>query len=186
MVIASSEEAATADVDAGPQARWRAALHESGHVVAGRRLLGRTTRAAVFADGGGIADMGGGSPVPQSDAEALSVAAGIAAGVLADNCPPPQVLMSPPVETRYPQLAARLKTERQTIISDDTAIARWCIEGVESRPHRWARRHDWIHDQAASFVDAHKLEIFEVATALFGRGVITLPAEPAKGESHVG
>ncbi len=167
--------------------RWRTCLHEAGHVVAGVALLKQTSRAAVFSDGGGVACLGGGSDVPQTDEEALAVAAGIAAGALSHEYQPPQVQPLPPVEDRYPELASRLKARSGTTMSDDEAIARWCIQGVEGRPHRWKRRHDRLHDQAASFVTVYTGKILEVATALFGCGVITLPAGPArKDQDHVG
>jgi hypothetical protein len=66
------------------------------------------------------------------------------------------------------------------------AIAGWCIAGIETQPERWANRFHWIHREAQIFVARHQQEIVETATALFARGITTLPAEPAqKGIAHV-
>jgi hypothetical protein len=56
---------------------------------------------------------------------------------------------------------------------------------VEDCPHRWARNYYWLCDQADEFIRNHQREIVEVATSLFTRGIISLPAQPEEGVAHV-
>jgi len=158
--------------------RWRTCLHEAGHAVVGRVLLGHTTRAAVFEDGWGVADVGDGGGVPTSPEAAITVAAGPAAEALADRFPPPeaaQVQPSPPLEARYPDRAASLKADLRTTMLDDVAIARWCIAGFESRPLRWTRQYEWVYQQADALIRRRRREIVSVAKRLFAEGLATLP-----------
>lgn len=182
MTTAECEQAAKSK-DAGERlSRWRTALHESGHAVAARHLLGRTARAVVFSDGGGVADLGGSGGVPESDEEAIAVSAGSAAELLAYKHPPPQAVPQPYPDAKYPEVASRVRTgiANRTIMLDEVAIARWCIEGHECFPRSWKRRFDWLDEKATVFVDEHELEVLETATALYSRGITTLPAEPAR------
>ena len=49
----------------------------------------------------------------------------------------------------------------------------------------WAVRHEWVMSSAEEFVEEHRREILEVATGLFTRGIIAIPAQPEKGVAHV-
>jgi len=167
-------------------APWRTCLHEAGHAVAGWRLLHRTTRAAVFGNGSGVADLGGEGGVPVCFKDAAATAAGKAAESLADLYPPPLVAMAEPLEKTYPEEAGRLMAGVASLMPDEVAIARWCIEGREDQPNLWAKRHDWVRASASEFVLEYQHEIVETAAGLYARGVITLPAEPAQeGTVHV-
>lgn len=158
-------------------ARWRTCLHEAGHAVVGRALLGHTTRAAVFDDGWGVADVGDGGGVPVSDESAFAVAAGPAAESLAEDYPHPQTAASQPLEIRYPATSVCVKARAEAAMTDDVALARWCIAGFESRPLRWSRRYDWVYEQADALIARHEVEIVAVATSLFTCGIATLPAD---------
>ena len=177
----SPPETAPALPIADRKARWRTCIHEGAHMVAGGRLLGQTTRAAVFNDASGVADVGDGeNDVPTSFKDALVTAAGSAAEFLADLYPPPQVALPVPLEVAYPESAGRLLTSVATMMTDDVAVARWCIRGRETQPDLWAGRHEWVRSGATEFVIENRHQVIEVATSLYGRGIVSLPAEPAK------
>jgi len=163
---------ATPDINA----RWRVCLHEASHAVAGRHVFKQTTRAAVFSNDSGVADTGSGAGVPISFKGVLVTAAGHAAEHLARAYPPPQVALPVPLELTYPEHVKPLKEQLRQSLPDAVAIARWCIGGIEKQPERWANRFHWIHREARLFVVRHQREIVEVATGLFARGIITLPA----------
>jgi hypothetical protein len=78
-----------AEEDAGVR-RWKTCLHEAGHAVAGHRLLKRTVKATVYDDGTGATYYYRQETAPRSFEEALTVAAGPAAGQLAESYAPPQ------------------------------------------------------------------------------------------------
>jgi hypothetical protein len=167
------------------RSRWRTCLHEAGHVVAARRLFGRAGGAAVFEDGSGVADVGRQVDVPASFKDALATAAGAAAESLGERYSPPPVPMPVPLEVAYPEAAGRLKADVAMLMPDEVAIARWCIHGREGEPDLWARRHGWVQAAAQDFIAEHRHEIVDSATALFGRGIVRLPALPGKGVAHV-
>ena len=156
--------------------RWRVCIHEAGHAVAGHQLLKCTARAVVYNDGVGVADIDVDTTNVRTYEEALAVAAGAAAEFLAEEYAPPQVASSAPLETLYPEQAVTLKAQIRKYPPDAVAIARWCIRGIEKEPDRWARRFYWIHREARIFVARHHQEIVEVATGLFAKGIMTLPA----------
>jgi hypothetical protein len=105
--------------------QWKTCLHEAGHAVAGRRLLKRTTGAAVFGNASGVADLGGGSDVPVSFREAAkAAAAGGAAESLASQWAPPDVPLPVPLEMAYPRIAGPLAARVAKLMPDETAIAR--------------------------------------------------------------
>ena len=165
---------ATPDINA----RWRVCLHEAGHAAAGRHFFKRTTRAVVFSNASGVADTGGGgADVPTSFKGALVTAAGRAAERLVTAYPPPQVALPVPLEVAYPEPAAHLMADIPILMTDGVAVARWCIEGRETQPDVWAKRHDWVRDAAEDFVAEHQQEIVEAAMGLFARGILTLPAQ---------
>ena len=158
---------------------WRTCLHEAGHVVAGQMLLKRVVGAMVFSDASGVTNMGAGTAVPRSFGEAMATAAGIAAGTLASHYAPPDIPLPIPLDKAYPEAVEPAQAAIATVISDDVAIARWCIQGRETQPDMWAKHHDWVHSSAQEFVLENRHAIIEVATVLYGCGIITLPATPA-------
>lgn len=173
-------QAARTASDADRQARWRTCLHEAGHAVAGRVLLGDTARVVVFTDDCGAAYLGRDASAPVSFEEVLAIAVGPAAEMLASRYTPPEAAPAPDIEETYPEPAGALKKGLRESLPDATAIARWCIARVEGQPDRWAGRCHWIRREARLFVARHQSQIVEAATHLFVRGIITLPAEPAK------
>jgi hypothetical protein len=156
--------------------QWKTCLHEAGHAVAGRRLLKRTTRAAVFGNGSGVADLGGGNDVPISFREAMAAAAGKAAESLADQYAPPELPLPVPLERAYPQTAGPLARVAK-LMPDETAIAKWCIQGREIQPRLWTRRHRWVYSAADGFVSEYQQEIVDIASRLYERGIVTLLAD---------
>jgi len=66
---------------------------------------------------------------------------------------------------------------------DETAIARWCIQGREGEPRLWTRRHRWVYSAAAEFVAEYEQEILVVAAQLYEKGVVTLEAGPVRPTS---
>jgi hypothetical protein len=181
------EDKPTVDVDGESERRirtWHGALHESAHLVAARVLLKKSGTAMVFGEGGGVAEVGGG--VPASFKEAMVAAAGIFGDVLALSYPPPEGLSPTPAEVAAPQTAQRLKAAYGRVMSDRMAVAQWCIADRECEPDTWAARHAWVFSSAEEFVQEHRQEVVAVATELFSRGVITLPAQPEEGAEHVG
>ena len=179
-------QAAPAIEDADRQARWRTCLHEAGHAVAGRALLGDTARAVVFGDDCGGAYLGSDASALATFEQALAVAAGPAAEMLASRYTPPDGAPAKALETAYGEPAAALRKELRESPTDAAAVARWCIAGVEDQPERWVNRFHWIHREARLFVAGHRDQVVETAAALYGRGIVTLPAEPAeKGVERV-
>jgi hypothetical protein len=165
--------------------RWKTCLHEAGHVVAAKRLLGHATGAVVFDDGSGAAYVGG-EEAPVGFKDARVRAAGPAAEKLADQYPPPDMPVPVPLEVAYPETAGPLKAEIPTLLSDAEIIARWCIQGHEAEPNLWTLRHGFVTTSAEDYLAEHQQEVVEIATVLFGRGILVLPAGPAKGDAHVG
>lgn len=165
-------------------ARWRICLHEAGHAVAGRVLLGQSTKAIVFDDTYGVAYVGN-QEVISTNEEALTIAAGKAAEALIGTCPPPGFAPAPPLATTYRESATALLEEiKTTAVSDAVKLAHWSILYCENRPHRWARNYYHLMDRADEFVKEHKEEIVKVATGLFAQGIVTLPAKPEEGMAN--
>ena len=173
-------------------AKWRSCFHEVAHLLAGVVLLKHDSRAMVFSDGGGVANIGGKGGVPRSDQEAIAVAAGdVAEAMLSEKYPPPDAETLPQIEVRpclderggtCSETANRIKAAMydDTIMSDEEAIARWCIAGHETSPHRWKFRFDWLKDRAQEFVEDFEQELVSLAGQLFVLGTIALPANPAE------
>jgi len=179
-------QSAPAIEDADRQARWCTCLHEAGHAVAGQALLGDAARAVVFGDGCGAAYLGSDAAGPASFEQALAIVAGPAGEMLASRYTPPSGAPAPALEAAYGEPAAALKEGLRKSPTDAAAIARWCIAGVEDQPQRWVNRFHWIHREAQLFVAGHQDQIAETAAVLYGRGIVTLPAEPAeKGVERV-
>jgi hypothetical protein len=149
--------------------------------VAGKVLFKHTTRAIVFGDGWGAAYCDHDGRRPHTFDEALTTAAGDAAEGLAELHAAPQVPPAPEMVVAYPEAATPLRAQLlKECVTDAVALARWCIGGVETQPDRWAKRLFWIRREAQFLVARHQQEIVQVATGLFARGIITVPAEPAK------
>jgi len=164
-------------------ARWKSCFHEAAHLLAAAVLMGRSSRAMVLNDGGGLANVGDGGGVPKTDEEAIVVAVGEVAGELAKKYSRPHGPLRIWLEASQPRLTisqVRSALLDGTVPDDDTVIARWCIAGNERRPHRWRRRFDWLDEQAHAFVEAHEHELVALAGQLFLHGTITLPATPAE------
>ena len=164
----------------GNLVRWRTCLHEAGHAVAGRLLLKRTIKAVMYADDVGAAYLEIDGAIPRTFEEALAVAAGPAAESLAEQYAPPQAQPAPALEAAYPESTAPLEAQLRQSPPDAAAIARWCIGGVEEQPERWVRRFHWIHREALILVARHQQEIVQVATGLFGCGIMAVGTEPVQ------
>jgi hypothetical protein len=173
--------------------RWETALHEAGHVVAGTLLL-RDTKcgAVVLESAGGMAFINVSEPLRTFN-EALAIAAGSAAGELADRYPVPATEPAPvpavrkdasPHQTSYPALSA------MPSIPDSVRLARWCCEQCPDEPDRWAKRHVWIQREAEFFVRDHAQEIVAFATQLYVHGFFTQsrmkPEQPTGESTHDG
>lgn len=160
--------------------KWRTCLHEAAHVTAGQLLLKRTVKAIVYEAGAGAAYLGFDDAIPRTFEEALAVAAGSAAEVLVNIHTPPQpTLLSPSpisLSAAYPESTAPLLVQLRQSPSDAVLLAQWCIRNVETQPHRWVSRFNWIHREARIFVARHQQEIVDVATELFNNGIVTLEA----------
>ena len=162
-------------------ARWRICLHEAGHAVAAHQLINQKVTAVVFDCNYGVAYQDVGKDHIDTTEDALVVAAGKAAMTLSSAYPPPHFAPTTLLEFAYPEVASVLLGDiKATAVSDAVKLAQWAIRHVEDRPNRWARNYYRLMDQAESFIQDHQLEIVEVATGLFARGIITLPAAPAK------
>ncbi|MFB3894557.1 MAG: hypothetical protein ACE15C_21350 [Phycisphaerae bacterium] len=151
-------------------------MRQAGHAVAGRVALKRTVKAAVYEDSIGAAYLGTESAIARTFEEALAVAAGPAAEILADDHAPPQKSPPPPplMATHSGAVAPLIAQLRQSP-HDAVALARWCIRGIEDEPERWTKRFYWIRREADIFVARHCQEILDVAAGLFGRGIVTVP-----------
>ena len=95
----------------------------------------------------------------------------------ASHCAPPEVPLPVSLETAYPQTAGRLAARVAKLMPDETAIARWCIQGRESQPRLWTRRHRWVYSAADGFVSEYQQEIVDIALRLYERGIVTLLAD---------
>jgi len=161
--------------------RWQTALHEAGHCVVATAIGGTCLSVAIWPDGGGMADLAGltlfGTAITSAAAEA-------AIKLLADEPPPPDPdpatpYARPGISDLTPSeelqiLATRFPTDAG--ISDDRAIALYCVEGVEHEgPERWVDRYYMVHARARRVVSDHREKILSVALALFARGVLRAP-----------
>ncbi len=166
--------------------RWKTCVHEAGHAVAGRVMLKRTVKAAVYDAHHGAAYLGRDDATPRTFEEALAVAAGQAAEVLADGHAPPQESPPPPLTMTYPEAVAPLMAQLRQSPRDSVSLARWCIRGIEDQPERWTKRFYWIRHEADLFVARHREEIVAIASQLYERGIVTLEAEPVRPASPEG
>jgi predicted DNA-binding transcriptional regulator AlpA len=159
--------------------RWRAALHEAGHLVAAEVMLNGKNGAVVVSmnDGtAGQAYIDVGDP-PRSFSEALAIAAGTEAEGLAEFHDAPALPPSPmdvvrpdvpPQKSSHASIVANI----QAGPSDDLRIAKWCCEDIPDQPARWIQRHTWIHREARFLVRDHTARILEAARELYMTGVI--------------
>lgn len=168
-------------------ARWRICLHEAGHAVAMRHNADQKVTAVVFDRHYGAAYQDGREDHVGTVEDALVTAAGKAAEMLVTSCPPPHFAPPPSLKATHPEVVEMLLGDiKATAVSDAVKLARWSIRHVEDRPHRWARNYYLLMERADAFVREHQYEIVEIATGLYARGIITLPASPAmEGKNHV-
>ena len=155
--------------------RWRIALHEAGHVVAGAFFANGTPAGAVLLpEGGGLAYLTAGD-APRTFGEALAVAAGLAAEALVADCDPPAVGDTIQADAPTPELTAcveRAEADYKKALPDDTRLARWACETLPGHPERWAGRVYWIRAAADDFVRRHAAEIVAVAGELYRLGIV--------------
>lgn len=164
--------------------RWITAIHEAGHAVAGFVLTRTRVVMTLHEDGGAAWPL---QDMPPTD-RAIMTAAGPLAEALAARHAPPEVPLtvaaaSPSMPPSLPTIeslgtsetAAELKSDLARSPSDHVAIARWCIEGIETQPERWAQRHAWLQTLAARLVRDHEQQIVEAARVLYLRGVVSVP-----------
>jgi hypothetical protein len=176
--------------------RWRAALHEAGHIAAERRVKKAMYVGAYILNGGGAFLTSGSEDNTFEDA--LVAAAGSAAEELADQLPEPPMLPSDkPQLASAPDLKirARMAVKAQHLISDDVWLAQWAIRGIESKPpEEYVIRIHRIRREADCFVWKHQAFIIRLAQRLYVHGLILSndveealrPAgQHAKGESYV-
>ena len=171
--------------------RWSVCIHEAGHAVAARHLLGTAApRATVFDLGGGVGGMtddGGDSRIPKTFGGAVVIAAGKAAERFAASTPAPIVTPSRPIqklETIAPLEAARLSKYMPDIQSDEQTLAEWCVvlpttarQARAHDPRRWRERLLRAKWAARQFVIEHRIEILRVAERLYREGAVILEDE---------
>ena len=155
--------------------RWRTALHEAGHVAAERVLKNNPLVGAFVMGRHAAADVGRDGCNAFFDAVVL--AAGRAAGELADRVEPPPLPKGRPQlapEMADPSRRAKLRREyrRGLGLSDDVLLARWAIGGKESEENRWAGRVYWVRQAADRFVAKNAGFIIRIAKWLYLHGGI--------------
>jgi hypothetical protein len=164
-------------LEVAAMSRWRAAIHEASHCIAAIVLGGRCDCITVCSDSSGLAHIRYLTPFDH----AVAVAAASAAEDLLGDEPSPEpgpkprtitgreaCDVSPSVDLAV--LASRLP--RDEAVSDERAIALFCVSGVEDEPTRWADRYYFVHSTAHRVVADHTRQILTVARELFLRGVL--------------
>jgi hypothetical protein len=159
--------------------RWTLSLHEAGHAVAIYALTGAPATATLHEAGGATwpsVDM-------TATDRAIMTAAGPLAESLTDRYPAPEL---PPAVARRPptaetiatiETATALRREMRQAVADPVVLARFCIEGIEDQPARWAQRHAWIRSVAERLIRSHERSIVNAARVLYLRGVVSLPLD---------
>ena len=178
---------AALDLDAGDTAgmvaRWRAALHECGHLVCARHLLGERGVAAVWA-GGGVACVAGEDGPARTFRSAVLCECGREAEKLARECPPPAEAPRP-LEVADPGLAGRLCERTAAAMDDATAAACWATAYL-AVGRDGGRRLNWrdvrqrlvrSRATARAFVREHSAEITTAARRLYLCGLLTLEVD---------
>lgn len=158
--------------------RWGVAIHEAGHLVVGMMLASDPTEvcaAHLSINGAGLAM----PPVNlNADDNAVMIACGPVAAELLRHLPPPMlpppVIGQPAAGTQvYP---CHLPDGNEVAIppecvSDEVAVARNCIEGVERAPWLWMKNHATLMAHASRLVIKHTPEILLVAERVFVSGL---------------
>lgn len=172
--------------------RWTLSLQEASHAVAASVLTG-TRAIATLHDGEG------GAAWPPEELSATDRAIMTAVGPLAEALAhrhseteivrpdigdsPPQAL--PTVETiASVGMATELRRGTSRAIPDHVVLAKFCIEGIEHQPERWAQRHAWIQSLAKRLISTHEKSIVKAARVLYLRGVVTVPLEERTPHDH--
>lgn len=161
--------------------RWRTAIHEAAHAVAGLRLGGRVDGLLLVADGG-LAHCDELSP----DNHAFMTAAGPNAERLADEYDAPDGPLASYKEIATNELPegtsndfawscsfADVQGVSQTAKSDARTLAEWAITSHEHEPESWARRVTFAKRVAAELVDRNADAIARIAERLFIQGRLT-------------
>ena len=150
--------------------RWQAALHESGHLVAGLHLLadGRVQGAALTCAGGQAF-----IPMPSGErlthAEAVALRCGAEAEGLASRRPAPSPRGRRP-GARAAEVAVQMAMPPASgpvvpsVPDDATRFLRGCKDVIEVRQALGAAR---------AFVEEHEREILRTARSLFLVGSVT-------------
>jgi hypothetical protein len=116
---------------------------------------------------------------------AMTLASGRAATALAELYAPPSEAITLPLEVAYPETIGRFQQQVESLPTDDIILARWCIDGWESQPERWAWRHEWVTSSAEDFVIEHMEEIAKYARVMFTYGMAIAAAEPQERDVDV-
>ena len=162
--------------DDGTGRRWEIALHEAGHVVAGKHLLANEPVAAVLPDIGGVTFLRLVTVPTPTLAGALCIAAGNAAAALAHEhaapaeAPEPAQAVRrelPTSETAHHELA----DDFHAGANDAEILGRWAWSGGVGAQAHADRRLARLCNEAAYFVNEHREEILTVARALYARGI---------------
>ena len=156
--------------------RWRTAIHEAGHAIAGHELGGRCVGLALREDGGlaSVYDLHGST-------FAYMVAAGPAAEYLATKHPAPEmppadVITREPIDpadseaSRFEFAVARAAIQPTHYQSDARSIALWAITSHEDDPDSWSRRVRFARHVADEIVERNVDRIVRLASELFIRG----------------
>jgi hypothetical protein len=171
--------------------RWRAALHEAGHLIAAlvlmppsHRLRASLVRAVVDGAAGCVETF---ARQPTGNAEAVMIAAGCAAEGLAASHGPPanradaEAGAAPP--TRLPWRVYFTADDNRKAVasatsgpSDDRRVAVWAIEGHESEPGCWADRVADLRAEAEAIIAENKPAVLAAARRLFLDGSLVVEA----------
>jgi hypothetical protein len=167
--------------------RWRAALHEAGHVIAARLVRKNSCVAAyLFSNGGGallIKD-----PEGDTSEDAIVAAAGPAAEGFLDRLPEPppwlvqwvhlisssdqaQVILP----KRDPAVEAQMTSKARSLISDDEWLRQWAKRMFQMHPECWREGTYWlprVRHEAGVFVNQHAEFIERIAECLYAYGSI--------------
>ena len=169
--------------------RWRAALHEAGHLVAhlvltppGHRLRRLIVRAVVDGAAGCVELV---PPLADATAETLMTSAGLGAEALAAKHGPPASKAdaergaAPP--TRLPWRSYFSPTDDREAVrsaasgpTDDRRIALWAVTGHESAPETWASRVADLRAEAVAIIAENKPAVLAAARRLFLDGSLVV------------
>ncbi len=157
--------------------RWKTAIHEGGHAVAGAILNGGCElTGAVVLEAGGLAFIDAPDPLGSFE-QALAVAAGPAAEALSERYAPPRsrprpsAVVSGDAPSRQSCHAA-LTADLRAAVTDAVRLARWCCESCPDEPERWVSRRYWVQREAEILVRRNAGRIVRAAEILYRSGVL--------------